>query len=320
MKKFGTRLLAVVVASSMIAMPVMAAPSVDDLKEDKAAKESEVKSLQDELNSIMTKLSDLEEDLISKGEEISQAEKDLEAAEEKEQEQYEAMKKRIKFMYEEGNSTALETLVTSEDFSDLVNKAEYVQNLHTYDRNQLQEYVETKQEIADLKTTLEEDQQKMESMQVEYEEQEEEISDKSGLYSILTTILTLSWFISTCASLIFPNAVIISIVSLLAATGVLAKSAADDKKILELEASIQNLKHNIELGSLYGYTDAKKSTNTNTKTKQKDISNAKTKSKSNNIQASKAVNLDNCELVDEYLESLERKDYNDEKAKELIKK
>ncbi|MDD7381557.1 MAG: hypothetical protein PUG37_02060, partial [Bacillales bacterium] len=131
---------------------------------------------------------------------------------------------------------------------------------------------------------------------------------------------TLSWFISTCASLISPNAAIISIVSLLAATGVLAKSAADDKKILELEASIQNLKHNIELGSLYGYTDAKKSTNTNTKTKQKDISNAKTKSKSNNIQASKAVNLDNCELVDEYLESLERKGYNDEKAKELIKK
>lgn len=176
MKKFGTRLLAVVVASSMIAMPVMAAPSVDDLKEDKAAKESEVKSLQDELNSIMTKLSDLEEDLISKGEEISQAEKDLEAAEEKEQEQYEAMKKRIKFMYEEGNSTALETLVTSEDFSDLVNKAEYVQNVHTYDRNQLQEYVETKQEIADLKTTLEEDQQKMETMQAEYEEQEEELN------------------------------------------------------------------------------------------------------------------------------------------------
>ena len=124
----------------------------------------------------MTKLGDLEEDLISKGEEISQAEKDLEAAEEKEQEQYEAMKKRIKFMYEEGNSTALETLVTSEDFSDLVNKAEYVQNVHTYDRNQLQEYVETKQEIANLKTTLEEDQQKMESMQAEYEEQEEELN------------------------------------------------------------------------------------------------------------------------------------------------
>ncbi|MGN0423669.1 MAG: coiled-coil domain-containing protein [Lachnospiraceae bacterium] len=176
MKKFGTRLLAAVVASSMVVMPVMAAPSVDDLKEDKAAKESEVKSLQEELNSIMTKLSDLEEDLISKGEEISQAEKDLEAAEEKEQEQYEAMKKRIKFMYEEGNSTALETLVTSENFSDLVNKAEYVQNVHTYDRNQLQEYVETKQEIADLKTTLEEDQQKMESMQAEYEEQEEDLN------------------------------------------------------------------------------------------------------------------------------------------------
>ena len=164
-----------------------------------------------------------------------------------------------------------------------------------------------------IKSTKELDRKRLEKIN-EYEEQQEEISEKSGLYSILTTILTISWFISS------PTAAIISIVSLLATTGVLAKSAADDKKILELEASIQNLKHNIELGSLYGHTDTKKSTKTNTKTTQKSISNAKTKSKSNNIQASKAVNLDNCELVDEYLESLEMKDYNDEKAKELIKK
>ena len=163
-----------------------------------------------------------------------------------------------------------------------------------------------------IKSTKVLDRKRLEKIN-EYEEQQEEISEKSGLYSILTTILTISWFIS-------PTAAIISIVSLLATTGVLAKSAADDKKILELEASIQNLKHNIELGSLYGHTDTNKSTKTNTKTTQKSISNAKTKSKSNNIQASKAVNLDNCELVDEYLESLEMKDYNDEKAKELIKK
>ena len=163
-----------------------------------------------------------------------------------------------------------------------------------------------------IKSTKVLDRKRLEKIN-EYEEQQEEISEKSGLYSILTTILTIS-------SLISPTAAIISIVSLLATTGVLAKSAADDKKILELEASIQNLKHNIELGSLYGHTDTNKSTKTNTKTTQKSISNAKTKSKSNNIQASKAVNLDNCELVDEYLESLEMKDYNDEKAKELIKK
>ena len=162
MKKFGTRLLTAVVASSMIVTPVFAAPSVDDLKDNKAAKESEVSSLQDQLTDIMSKLGDLEED--------------LKEAQEKEQEQYEAMKKRIKFMYEEGDTTALETLVTAENFSDLVNKAEYVQNVHTYDRKQLEEYIETKQQIADLKTTLEDEQKNMESMQAEYENKESELS------------------------------------------------------------------------------------------------------------------------------------------------
>ena len=160
----------------MIVTPVFAAPSVDDLKDNKAAKESEVSSLQDQLTDIMSKLGDLEESLIEKGEEITKAEEDLKEAQEKEQEQYEAMKKRIKFMYEEGDTTALETLVTAENFSDLVNKAEYVQNVHTYDRKQLEEYVETKQQIADLKTTLEDEQKNMESMQAEYEDKESELS------------------------------------------------------------------------------------------------------------------------------------------------
>ena len=175
-KKIGTRLLTAVVASSLIATPVMAAPSIDQLKENKATKQSEVNSLQQELTDILSKLGELEEGLIKKGEEITQAEEDLVAAEEKEKEQYEAMKLRIKYMYEEGNSTAIETLVSAENFTDLMNKAEYVQNVHKYDREQLEEYVETKNEISDLKTTLEEDQKAMESLQAEYESKETELN------------------------------------------------------------------------------------------------------------------------------------------------
>lgn len=176
MKRFGARLLTAVVASSLIVTPVMAAPSVDELKNEKEAKQSEVSSLQDELTDLMSKLANLEEELIAKGQEITQAEEDLAAAEEKEKEQYEAMKKRIKFMYEEGDTSAIEALVTAENFSELVNKAEYVQKVHKYDRDQLQEYVETKQQIADLKSTLEEDQKVMESKQAEYEDKETELN------------------------------------------------------------------------------------------------------------------------------------------------
>ena len=147
MNKHGIRLITAVVTSSMIVTPVLAAPSVDDLKKEKAAKQSEVSSLQSQLTTLMGKVNTLE------------------------------MKKRIKYMYEAGNDSAFETLVTSDDFTDLLSKAEYVQNVHSYDRKQLQEYVETKQQISDLKDSLEKDQKELESKQAEYEKQGDNLNN-----------------------------------------------------------------------------------------------------------------------------------------------
>lgn len=177
MNKHGIRLITAVVTSSMIVTPVLAAPSVDDLKKEKAAKQSEVSSLQSQLTTLMGKVNTLESELIQTGEDITKAQGDLEVAQEKEKEQYAAMKKRIKYMYEAGNDSAFETLVTSEDFTNLLSKAEYVQNVHSYDRKQLQEYVETKQQISDLKDSLEKDQKELESKQVEYEKQGDNLNN-----------------------------------------------------------------------------------------------------------------------------------------------
>ena len=177
MNKHGIRLITAVVTSSMIVTPVLAAPSVDDLKKEKAAKQSEVSSLQSQLTTLMGKVNTLESELIQTGEDITKAQGDLEVAQEKEKEQYAAMKKRIKYMYEAGNDSAFETLVTSEDFTDLLSKAEYVQNVHSYDRKQLQEYVETKQQISDLKDSLEKDQKELESKQAEYEKQGDNLNN-----------------------------------------------------------------------------------------------------------------------------------------------
>lgn len=177
MNKYGIRLITAVAASSMIVTPVLAAPSVDDLKKEKAAKQSEVSSLQSHLTSLMGKVNNLELELIQTGENITQAQSDLEVAQEKEKEQYAAMKKRIKYMYEAGNESAFETLIASDDFTDLLSKAEYVQNVHSYDRKQLQEYVETKQQISDLKDSLEKDQKELESKQAEYEKQGDNLNN-----------------------------------------------------------------------------------------------------------------------------------------------
>lgn len=176
MNKFGRRILAALITSSLVVTPVLAAPSVDDLQKSKASAQSEVNSLQSQLQSIVSKITQLEADLTTKGEEIIQAQADLEQAQEDEKTQYVAMKLRIKYMYEAGDATALESLVSSEDFSDLLSKAEYVQSVHGYDRDKLEEYVATKQKIADLKDQLETEQSQLESMQTEYETEESNLT------------------------------------------------------------------------------------------------------------------------------------------------
>lgn len=176
MNKFGRRILAALITSSLVVTPVLAAPSVDDLQKSKASAQSEVNSLQSQLQSIVSKITQLEADLTTKGEEIIQAQANLEQAQEDEKTQYAAMKLRIKYMYEAGDATALESLVSSEDFSDLLSKAEYVQSVHGYDRDKLEEYVATKQKIADLKDQLETEQSQLESMQTEYETEESNLT------------------------------------------------------------------------------------------------------------------------------------------------
>ena len=86
MNKHGIRLITAVVTSSMIVTPVLAAPSVDDLKKEKAAKQSEVSSLQSQLTTLMGKVNTLESELIQTGEDITKAQGDLEVAQEKEKE------------------------------------------------------------------------------------------------------------------------------------------------------------------------------------------------------------------------------------------
>ena len=178
MNKIGKRILAAAVASSVLVTPVFADPSVDDLKKSKESAQNEVSSLQTQLNTVVGKITELESQLSSKGEEIIQAQSDLEDAEAEEQKQYADMKVRIKYMYEAGDQSAVESLVGSEDFSDMVNKAEYVSNVHNYDRQKLQEYVETKQKISDLNQQIEEAERK--AAEEELKRQQEEAARQAA--------------------------------------------------------------------------------------------------------------------------------------------
>ena len=162
-KRIGKTVVAVTLVGSMAVTPVFAAPAKEN---EKQTKESSVSDLQSELEQVMTKMADLETKLIAKGEEIQKASKELQQAEEKSAKQYEDMKLRIKYMYEAGD-TELEKFINAESAGDALNKAEYVQAVYTYDRDKLQEYVDTKKEIENLKTTLEKDKASLEKMNTE---------------------------------------------------------------------------------------------------------------------------------------------------------
>ncbi len=164
-------LITCLVMSSMIVTPVLATPQdkIDSLKEQKKEAEAEAANVNEELVGLLVEFDALKLDIKNQEKRIEEASEDLTKAEEKEKEQYEAMKLRIKYMYEEGDTSVVETLVSSKNFSDLVSKAEYVQEVHSYDREQLAKYVETKKEVEELKVSLESGKAEMESMADEME-------------------------------------------------------------------------------------------------------------------------------------------------------
>ncbi|OUP84123.1 hydrolase [Lachnoclostridium sp. An169] len=147
-----------------------------ELEQQKAEAQAEADSLQSQLNTLLEKMTELENALIDKGEEIQQAQTNLAAAEKKRQKQYEDMKLRIKYMYENGNATLIEMILESGDFTQILSRAEYAQKINEYDRNMLEEYARTVQEISDLQAALEQDMTTLEETETSYEEQQSQLT------------------------------------------------------------------------------------------------------------------------------------------------
>lgn len=132
---------------------------------------SQVNSLNSELTTLVLNMELLESDIEAKAEEVEQAQADYEAAKKKEEEQYEAMKLRIQYIYEEGDMDYLSLFLQAENFSDFLNRADFAQEIQSKDREMFLEYQETKQEVADLLEELEQEKADMEDLQAEYEDQ-----------------------------------------------------------------------------------------------------------------------------------------------------
>lgn len=142
------------------------------LEGEKDAVDEEIDELDGTLVELMSSISLLEDQIEAKKGEIKQAQADLDAAIAKEREQYDAMKKRIKFMYEKGNVTYAQLLFEAKSISDMMNKADYIEKLYEYDRKLLTEYQETCKEVEALKEALEEEKADLEAEEYELKEEQ----------------------------------------------------------------------------------------------------------------------------------------------------
>lgn len=191
MKKKLVTVMLVGVLSLSMTLPVFAA-SISDIKKQQAETQKQLNNvnntlsgLQSEQNKIRAEMNDidaqlveilasvslLEEEIVTKEEEIRIATEEYEAAKAEEEAQYEAMKTRIRFMYEKGDQSYLELFLQAESLGDLVNKADYIEKLYTYDRELLEEYQAIKEEVARAKEALEEEQAELEERKHQLEEE-----------------------------------------------------------------------------------------------------------------------------------------------------
>ena len=154
---------------------------VDDISDYKADLEGDLGKLNGQLSDIVASINSLESQLTEKQAEIDDAQTELEEATARSDQQYEDMKTRIQFMYENSNTSVWELLFESESLTDFLNRTEYVADINSYDRDKLDEYQKLQEEIADKKTALEEEQAKLVAMQEEMQQK------KSSVNSLIAT-------------------------------------------------------------------------------------------------------------------------------------
>ncbi len=147
---------------------------IKDLKNSKSDLQTYINKLDKEVNTLSGKIqtlqgqvSDQEAKIGDKEEEIEQKQEELEAAESDMAEQYDLMKKRIQYMYENSSQSWLEILLESSSFSDLVNRAEYATEMFQYDREMMQELKETRDAVEQQKKDLEEEKENLETARQE---------------------------------------------------------------------------------------------------------------------------------------------------------
>lgn len=165
--------------------------TIEDLRDSKGDIESKVTELNQQLIDISARITDLVNQLTAKSEDIQETKDELAGAKEREAQQYADMKVRIQFMYENGQTSYLEALLSSRNISEFLNSADYIAQIQSYDRQKLTEYQDTVESIVNLEAQLEQEYTDLEALKSTVEsnkatvaammrQKESELADISG--------------------------------------------------------------------------------------------------------------------------------------------
>lgn len=151
--------------------------TLESLRSKKNDKQAYLTELNEQMSELKDNLADLQEQYEDKKEELQQVQAELDTAEADRQGQYEAMKLRIQYTYENDTSSYLDILLGADSFSDFLNKAENISTIVGYDRDMLKKYEETVELISQKEKQVQEETEAIQKLQEEYEAQEEEVSE-----------------------------------------------------------------------------------------------------------------------------------------------
>lgn len=149
----------------------------DSLSEEAGGLEGDLAEFNNRLAKITEELNVTEQQLETTRQNLEDTKKALNKAQKEEKDQYEAMKMRIRFLYEMGGNGLLEVLLSAEDFADFLNKAEYISSIQEYDREMLDRYRDTKETIARKEQELSEQESSLASLKIQQEEKQQEVAE-----------------------------------------------------------------------------------------------------------------------------------------------
>ena len=156
---------------------------IENIEEQKEDMEAEAEIYEQELVDLLVTIQVINNDIVNKEDEIETAQAEYEVALAKQERQKWAMNKRIKYMYEKGDTTYMQLLLESRKFSDAVNKSTYSEKLYAYDRYQLYLYEQTREEVVEKQKILDEEMAELEEIKLDAVDQEVALQELIDEYS-----------------------------------------------------------------------------------------------------------------------------------------